>query len=79
MEKHWQSRDGKRFLHIGGASRIAVGSGERPSEVIPLQEGARLLLSLGIDRWWRWIRIFALGMGVRSWIRRKRRTHKSER
>ncbi|MCQ2435060.1 MAG: hypothetical protein MJ062_07465 [Oscillospiraceae bacterium] len=53
MEKHFQSKDGRRFLDIGYQSQTAVGSGDKPSEVVPLQEGARLLFAKGIDNWWK--------------------------
>lgn len=52
MEKHFQSKDGKRFLDIGYQSQTAVGSGdEKPSEVVPLQEGIRIMCINGVDRW----------------------------
>lgn len=56
MEKHFQSKDGRRFFDIGYRSQTAVGSGsEKPSDTIPLQEGARLLFAKGVDQWWKLI------------------------
>ena len=67
MEKHFQSKDGKRYFDVGFESRSAVGSGdEKPTDVIPLQEGARLLVAEGIDRWWK---IILIGVTARKIIR----------
>lgn len=67
MEKHFQSKDGKRWLDVGFESRSIVGSGEeKPSDVVPIQEGARLLFAKGVDNWWK---IVLVGLTARKIVR----------
>jgi hypothetical protein len=53
MDKEWKwsSKSGKSYFHAGFGVQDAVGA-EKPSDAIPLQEGARLLFAKGIDRIW---------------------------
>ncbi len=67
MEKQIQSKSGRQYLHFGYETKRAVGSGNLPpSEVVPLQEGARLLLAHGIDDWWK---VVCIGLTARKLIR----------
>ena len=76
MEKefHWKSKSGRAFFNAGFGSRDAVGA-EKPSEAIPLQEGARLLFAKGVDRIWTVVLISAF-FRLLTWpIRHRRRRH----
>ena len=71
MEKefHWKSRSGSAFFNAGFASQDAVGA-PKPSEAIPLQEGARLLFAKGVDRIWA---LMLLSAALRLLTRRRRK------
>ena len=53
MDKEWKwsSKSEKSYFHAGFGVQDAVGA-EKPSDAIPLQEGARLLFAKGVDRIW---------------------------
>lgn len=57
-EWKWISKSGKTFFHTGCGIQNAVGA-EKPSDAIPIQEGARLLFAKGVDRIWAFILISA--------------------
>ena len=50
-EWKWKKADGSAFFSAGVCQQSAVGA-EKPSDAIPLQEGARLLFAKGMDRIW---------------------------
>ena len=50
-EWKWRKADGSAFFNAGVFQQDAVGA-EKPSDAIPLQEGARLLFAKGVDRIW---------------------------
>ena len=50
-EWKWKSKSGKAYFHAGCGMQEAVGA-EKPSEVIPLQEGVRWLFGRGVDPVW---------------------------
>ena len=50
-EWKWKKADGSAFFSAGVCQQSAVGA-EKPSDAIPLQEGARLLFAKGVDRIW---------------------------
>lgn len=68
-EFHWQSRSGRSFFNAGFGTQDAVGA-EKPSEAIPLQEGARLLFAKGVDRIWA---LMLISAAVRILTRRHRK------
>ncbi len=71
-EWKWKSKSGKAYFHAGCGTQDAVGA-EKPSDAIPLQEGARVLASRGIDHIW----LFALVAGtLRLLTHRKRNKRK---
>ncbi len=71
-EWKWKSKSGKAYFHAGCGTQDAIGA-EKPGDAIPLQEGARLLFSKGVDRIW----IFALVAGtLRLLTHRKRNKRK---
>lgn len=53
MRKEWSrtSKNGKAFFTAGFGQMSAVGT-EKPGDEIPLGEGARLLFTRAVDRWW---------------------------
>lgn len=73
MKKEWKWRkpDSSAFFSAGVFQEDAVGA-EKPSDAIPLQEGARLLFSKGIDRIW----LFALTAGVLRLLTHRRRNQR---
>ena len=78
MEKefHWKSKSGHAFFNAGFGSRDAVGA-EKPSEAIPLQEGARLLFAKGVDRIWTVMLVSAAIRLLTFPLRHRKRKHKS--
>ena len=50
-EWKWRKADGSAFFNAGVFQQDAVGA-EKPSDAIPLQEGARLLFAKGVDCIW---------------------------
>lgn len=68
-EWKWKSKSGNAFLNAGFGVQDAVGA-EKPSEAIPLQEGARLLFAKGIDRIWKIVILSAL---IRLLLPKRRR------
>lgn len=71
-EWRWRSKSGRSALHAGIGSMDAVGA-QKPSDAIPMQEGLRLLIAKGIDRWWLIICIAAF---IRRITKRKGRKHR---
>ena len=67
-EWKWKSKSGKAYFHAGCGTQDAVGA-EKPSEAIPLQEGARLLFAKGVDRIW----LISLIAGVISLLTHRKR------
>lgn len=67
-EWKWRKADGSAFFSAGVCQQDAVGA-EKPSDAIPLQEGARLLFARGVDHIWL---IALLGGFVRLLTHRKR-------
>lgn len=53
MRKEWTltSKNGKAFFRAGFGQMSAAGT-EKPGDDIPLGEGARLLFTRAVDRWW---------------------------
>ena len=76
MEKeyHWRSKTGKAFFHAGFGSQDAVGA-EKPSDAIPLGEGARLLFAKGVDRIWKVMLVSAALRMLTKPLRHKKRKH----
>ena len=72
MNWEWnrKSRDGKRFLHVGFGTADAVGT-KHPASEIPIQEGLRLLIAKGIERWWMFVLI---GAALRKLTHKRRRS-----
>ena len=74
-EWKWRKADGSAFFNAGVFQQDAVGA-EKPSDAIPLQEGARLLFAKGVDRWWRFMKIALLLRVITGGLRRKRKTRR---
>lgn len=68
-EFRWNSKSGKSYFHGGFGVQDAVGA-EKPSDAIPLQEGARLLFAKGVDRIWA---IMLISAAVRILTRKRRK------
>ena len=77
MEKefHWNSKSGRAYFDAGFGSRDAVGA-EKPSDAIPLQEGARLLFAKGVDRIWTVLLASALLRLLTYPLRHRKRRHR---
>ena len=67
-EWKWKKADGSAFFSAGVCQQSAVGA-EKPSDAIPLQEGARLLFAKGVDRIW----LISLLGGVITLLTHRRR------
>lgn len=67
-EWNWRKADGSAFFNAGVFHQDAVGA-EKPSDAIPLQEGARLLFAKGVDRIW----LISLIAGVISLLTHRKR------
>ncbi|MBR3420428.1 MAG: hypothetical protein IKG82_17285 [Oscillospiraceae bacterium] len=67
-EWKWRKADGSAFFNAGVFQQDAVGA-EKPSDAIPLQEGARLLFAKGVDRIW----LISLIAGVISLLTHRKR------
>lgn len=67
-EWKWKKADGSAFFSAGVCQQDAVGA-EKPSDAIPLQEGARLLFAKGVDRIW----LISLIAGVISLLTHRKR------
>ena len=71
-EWNWKAKNGKAFFRAGFGQMSAVGT-EKPGDEIPLGEGARLLFTRAVDRWWQVIKAAA------ALKRLTRRTHRKRR
>ncbi len=67
----WKSKSGRAYLHFGFGTQDAVGA-PKPSDAIPLQEGARLLFASGVARFWR---LHLLSKAIRQLGRGKKKKH----
>ena len=74
-EWKWKSKSGRAYFHAGCGTQDAVGA-EKPSDAIPLQEGARLLFAKGVDRIWAVVLISA-AIRILSHKHKKRRKLKN--
>lgn len=70
-EWKWKSKSGRSFFHAGCGTQDAVGA-EKPSDAIPLQEGARLLFAKGVDRIWA-VLLLSAAVKILARKRQKRR------
>ena len=72
-EWNWKAKNGKAFFSAGVGQMSAVGT-EKPGDDIPLGEGARLLFTRAVDRWWQAAAaVAAVKRLTRGKRRRKRR------
>lgn len=74
MRKEWirTSKNGKAFFRAGIGQMSAVGT-PKPGDEIPLGEGARLLFTRAVDRWWQVVTAAAAVKRLTRGKRRKKR------
>lgn len=74
-EWKWSSKNGRAYFNAGIGQQSAAGT-PHPGQDIPLGEGARLLVTKGVDRWWKLLTAAAFLRALTRGKRKKRRKHR---